>query len=63
MKNMKHILLALLAVSAAATGCKSEDYDDGTTRLLRCADYNQITQAVTWVGERESIVLLLKSVN
>ena len=31
MKNMKHILLALLAVSAAATGCKSEDYDDGTT--------------------------------
>ncbi len=38
-------------------------YDDGTTRLLRCADYNQITQAVTWVGERESIVLLLKSVN
>lgn len=38
-------------------------YDDGTTRLLRCADYNQITQAVTWVREQESIVLLLKSVN
>ena len=38
-------------------------YDDGTTRLLRCADYHQLTPAVTWVGERESIVLLLKSVN
>lgn len=31
MKKMKHILLALLAVSAVATGCKTEDYDDGTT--------------------------------
>lgn len=31
MKEMKNILLALLAVLAAATGCKTEDYDDGTT--------------------------------
>lgn len=38
-------------------------YEDGSTSLLRCADYNQITQAVTWVRERESAVLLLKSVN
>lgn len=38
-------------------------YDDGSTCLLRCADYNQITQAITWVREQESIVLLLKSVN
>lgn len=33
MKKMKHILFALLAVLAAATGCKTEDYDDGTTPI------------------------------
>lgn len=38
-------------------------YEDGSTSLLRCADHNQITQAVTWVRERESAVLLLKSIN
>lgn len=37
MKSMKHILLAVLAVSAAATGCKSEDYDDGTTPVANTA--------------------------
>lgn len=37
MKEMKHILLALLAVSAAATGCKTEDYDDGTTPVANTA--------------------------
>lgn len=38
-------------------------YLNGNLKLLRNADYNQSTQALTWVGESESIVLLLKSVN
>lgn len=37
-------------------------YGSGQRQLLRCADYNQPMQAVTWVRERESIVLLLQDV-
>ena len=39
------------------------EYKDGSTKLLRNADHNQTTQALTWVDGHESIVLLLKSIN
>lgn len=38
-------------------------YSNGDVKLLRNADYNQTSQALTWVKDSESIVLLLKSVN
>lgn len=46
-----------LIVEAEAT------YGSGEVRLLRNADYNQSGQALTWIGENESVVLLLKTVN
>ncbi len=46
-----------LIVEADAT------YSPTETRRLRAADYNQTTQAVTWVEDSESLVLLLKTVN
>ena len=38
-------------------------YEDGSVKLLRNADYNQTAQALTWVEDQESIVLLLKPIN
>ncbi len=38
-------------------------YDSGRRQLLRCADHNQVMQAVTWVHERETVVLLFQAVN
>lgn len=46
-----------LIVEAEAT------YGSNEVKLLRNADYNQNGQALTWIGENESIVLLLKTVN
>ena len=37
MKMMKHIFCAALALAALATGCKSDDYDDGTSPVANTA--------------------------
>lgn len=36
-------------------------YPTGDRKRLRCTDYNQPSQTVTWVEDTESIVLLLKT--